>query len=453
MQLINKQTKPKNIRKLLKTATGCLLGASSLVNADDTFLNGWGTDLPVIGDPDVREFLSEWETDIAILGYSEVDRVSALEPTISTSKTFDDESVVSLKLALDTLTGASPNGASPSNEVQTFTRPSGAGSYQIAPGDTPLDDTFKDTRYSFSGSYQYDLNRMDKLVWGGSASNEFDFFSTGFSLSYLHDFNNRLNTVSIGIGGEYDIISVEGGTPIALSQMQATSEEQSKSNGSESRVLAELIVGLTHIVDRNTIAQFNYGYGQSNGYHNDPYKITSVVDDVTGESVAGDSLSGKYLYDSRPDSRNKHSFYGQVKHAFGEDSADISYRYMFDDWGVDSHTLDLTYRKNFDDWYIQPSIRYYTQSAADFYRHSLSESDVATIEDYLTSDYRLAEMWSTTLGIKVGFETPNGNKNSVRFAYYYQDGNTSPSDAVGVQKNYDMFPTLDAFIVQYTYSF
>ena len=434
MQLNNSPKKNKNIRKLLKTATGCLLGATSVANADDNFFSGW-------------------ETDIAILSYTETDRVSAIEPTINTVKTFDDESILGLKLVVDSLTGASPNGASPSNSVQTFTRPSGKGSYQTDSGETPLDDTFQDTRISLSGSYQHDINRMDKLIWGANVSNEFDFFSTGGSLSYLHDFNHRLNTLSLGLSMEYDVITPQGGSPIALAQMQATTSTQPKLNDTENKVLGELVIGLTHIIDRDTIAQFNYGYAQSSGYHNDPYKITSVVDNLTGESIVGDSLSGTYLYDSRPDSRNRHSFYGQLKHAFGRDSADISYRYMFDDWGIDSHTFELSYRKNFDNWYVQPSVRYYTQSAADFYRHSITESEVTSIDDYLSSDYRLAEMWSTTIGIKVGFKTPDGNKNSIRLAYYYQDGNTSPSDAVGVQKDYELFPTLDAFIVQYTYSF
>lgn len=434
MQLTNKTSKAKNIRRSLKIATGCLLGASSVAHADDSFFSGW-------------------ETDVAVLGYSEVDRVSAIEPAISTRKTFDDDSVLGLKLVVDTLTGASPNGASPSNQVQTFTRPSGSGSYQTTPGETPLDDTFHDTRVSFSASYQHDIARMDKLIWGGSVSKEFDFFSTGASLTYLHDFNNRLNTISLGLGGEYNLISPVGGAPTPLSQMQAADETAVRDESSETRFLGELLIGLTHVINRQTIAQFNYGYGQSSGYHNDPYKITSVVNDTTGEAVTGESLAGTYLYDSRPDVRRKHSFYGQLKRAIGRDSVDMSYRYMFDDWGLDSHTFDVAYRKNFDDWYLEPSARYYMQSAADFYRHSITESEVNNIGNYLTSDYRLAEMWSATIGLKIGFKTPDGNKNSVRLEYYHQDGDKSPSDAVGIQQNYDLFPALDAFIVQYTYSF
>ncbi|MFT6987422.1 MAG: hypothetical protein ACJAT7_003277 [Psychromonas sp.] len=437
MQLIkNKQQTHKNIRQLLKTATGCLLGASTLAQADTQ-----------------QGYFSGWETDVAALGYTEIDRVSAYEPVITTRKTFDDESVLGFKLVIDALTGASPNGASPSDQIQTFTRPSGKGSYQSAAGETPLDDTFHDTRVSFSANYEYDLGRVDKMIWGGNISKEFDFFSSGLSATYLHDFNNRNSTLSFGLSSEYDLITPAGGIAVPLAQMQASGAVQPKGDDSDTRFMGEMLVGLTQVINRETIAVFNYSYAQSNGYHNDPYKVTSVVDDLTGSLVPGESLTGTYLYDSRPDKRNKHSVYGQVKRALGADSADFSYRYMWDDWGVASHTFNLTYRKNFSSWYLEPHIRYYTQSAADFYRHSISESEMADIGPYLTSDYRLAQMWASTLGLKIGFKTPNGNNNSIRLEYYHQDGEKSPSDAVGIQKNYDMFPTLDAFIIQYTYSF
>jgi hypothetical protein len=433
---MKKVNQHKNIRTLLKTATGCLLSASGAVQAESE-----------------ESFFSGWETDIAVLSYSEVDRVSAYEPVVNTSKTFADDSVLGFKLVLDGLTGASPNGASPSNEVQTFTRPSGNGSYQTPAGETPLDDTFHDTRVSLSANYQHDIGRLNRMIWGGNVSKEYDFFSSGLSSTYLHDFNNRNSTLSIGLSGEYDVITPVGGIATPLAQMQAAGEPQPKGDSSDTRVMGELLLGWTQVINRQTIAQFNYGFAHSTGYHNDPYKVTSVVDDVTGEAVAGDTLPGTYLYDSRPDSRTKHSLFTKVKRAFGVDSGDISYRYMWDDWGVQSHTFDVAYRKNFNRWYIEPSVRYYMQSAADFYRHSISESEAADIGPYLTSDYRLAEMWASTLGLKVGFTTANGHKNSFRLSYYHQDGDKRPNDAIGIQKNYDMFPTLDAFVIQYTYSF
>jgi len=40
---------------------------------------------------------------------------------------------------------------------------------------------------------------------------------------------------------------------------------------------------------------------------------------------------------------------------------------MFDDWGVNSHTIDAKYRFRFNNQYLEPQLRWYTQSKADFY--------------------------------------------------------------------------------------
>lgn len=432
MQLNNK-VKSKNIRKLLNVATGCLLGTTAM------------TATTAIADENTP-FFSGWDTDIAGLIYSEQDRVQAWEPAIATQKTFDNDNILGFKLVFDTLSGASPNGASISTNDQTFTRPSGSSSYTTKAGETPLDDTFKDTRVSFSTNFEHSLGRMNRMRWGGNISSEHDFFSAGLSNTFSHDFNKRNSTVSFGLSGEFDTITPEGGVRDPLSTMQpAKSGKGNVKTKSETKTIVEMLLGLTQVIDRNTIMVFNYGLSQSSGYHNDPYKITSVVD-AQGQPIAqtGSSM-GTYLYENRPDERIKNSFYSKIKHAFGEDSLDFSYRYMFDDWGVNSHTFDTHYRLNYSGWYLEPHVRYYMQNEADFYQYNISEAQYkndykGSLNNYLSSDYRLAKMWSSTLGINVGFKTPNGNKNSVRFEYYHQDGETN-------------FPTLDAFIAQYTYSF
>ena len=79
-----------------------------------------------------------WDFDTAVLYYGEDNgRVQALEPVVAATRYFADEQQLGIKLTLDSLTGASPNGATPSDQPQTFTRPSGKGSYTIAPGEAP----------------------------------------------------------------------------------------------------------------------------------------------------------------------------------------------------------------------------------------------------------------------------------------------------------------------------
>lgn len=423
---MNKQH--KNIRQNLKSATGALLGTATAI-------------IP-ISSAQADDASNDWKTDVAVLVYSETDRVSAFEPAISTKKTFDDESVLGFKFVFDALTGASASGAAPADSVQTFTRPSGSGSYETVANETPLDDTFRDTRVNFSASYEAPIERLNKMLYGASFSKEYDFLSLSGSATYFQDLNQRNTTLSAGVALEYNVITPVGGKPIALSEMQASTEAQLRGEANDTRIMGELLLGVTQIIDRNTLMQFNYGFALSDGYHNDAYKITSVLTSA-GDLIPANGLNGTYVYESRPETRTKHSLYGKVKRYLSGDVADISYRYMWDDWEVKSSTVDVHYRKNLSKgWYLEPHIRYYTQEAAEFYRDSITDTQAAAFQaskGNLTSDYRLGDMIATTLGVKLGFLTPNGNKNSVRLEIYTQEP--------------DLNEKVEAVILQYNYSF
>jgi hypothetical protein len=417
---MNSKTKSKlnnkNIRQSLTAAAGCLLGVTAHAQSAD-----------------------DWQTDVAVLIYNETDRISAFEPAISLKKTYEDDSVLGFKLVYDALTGASHNGAAESDQVQTFTRPSGNGSYETKAGEVPLDDTFRDSRGSFSVNYEQPIGRFNKMIYGGNISAEHDFTSMSASATYLHDMNQRNTTLSLGVSFEYDDITPEGGIPVALSEMKANTQNQERAEESDTRTMSEVLFGVTQVIDRYTLVQLNYGYSQSSGYHTDPYKIVSVLNpDGSLDGTTGNGLNGVYLYENRPDSRTKQSFYGKVKRYIGGDVADISYRYMWDDWDVVSHTVDTHYRFNMSDsWYIEPHVRYYQQQEAEFYRYRLINTDVTP--EYMTADYRLGNMTATTIGAKVGFMA-GGYANSVRLEMYQQSGDESPAD-------------LDALILQYNIRF
>ena len=81
---------------------------------------------------------SEWDVDTAFLYYGESDgRVQAAEPAIYAGRNIGDEGErIDLRLVIDVLTGATPNGAHAVSDVngapQTFTTPSGNGTYTAA---------------------------------------------------------------------------------------------------------------------------------------------------------------------------------------------------------------------------------------------------------------------------------------------------------------------------------
>jgi hypothetical protein len=158
-----------------------------------------------------------------------------------------------------------------------------------------------------------------------------------------------------------------------------------------------------------------------------------------------------YLYEKRPDSRAKQSLFAEWRHAFDRDSLALNVRYMTDDWGVDSQTVETRYRWNISERsFLEPHLRYYSQSAADFYRTVLFDGD--PLPEFASADYRLADMDAYTIGAKYGRVTDRGEW-SVRLEYYRQEGTPSPGSSVGDLANFELILPTSAVIAQFGYRF
>lgn len=406
---------------------------------------------------------SDWDVDTAFLYYSEGDgRVQAFEPAIYLGQDLGDDERIDLRLVIDALTGATPNGAHASSAPQTFTTPSGNGTYTTAAGETPLDDTFLDTRVAVGVDWTLGLDRMSKIIWGANVSSEFDYVSLGVSASYVRDFNNRNTTLTASLAFNNDTISPEGGIPLEFLPMRRQNAGINRQGQDDTKTVTDFLIGVTQIVNRKTIVQLNYSLGMTDGYQNDPFKIVTVINPATGlpATVSGSSFfdtatTGNlpYVYEKRPDSRQRNNLFFRTVHHLEEDVINFSYRYFWDDWDITSHTLDLKYRYELKDSYLQPHVRYYSQDAADFYTHNLvlgADVDAATgvvSKQYASNDYRLAELETITLGLKYGFPVSSNSEFSTRAEVITQttdDGNVTAGEET---------PDLTAFVIQVNYSF
>lgn len=429
-----------NFNAVLTAATCALLGSaapSSAHAADET---------------------ERWSFDTSLLYYGESDdRVQDLSATIAAKRDFGDERSLGLTLTADTLTGASANGAIALDRPQTFTSPSGRAVYATPAGDVPLDDTFLDTRFALSASWTQPLARLYTFSAGAGFSTEYDYTHVGANLGLARDFNKRNTTLSAGIAYSQDSIDPVGGAPVPLTQMLDVGDSGNKL-GSDSKDVLDLLLGITQVLGRNTILRVNYSYSDSSGYLNDPYKILSVVDPLTGDTLTrvpaagNEGPSGLFLYESRPDHRVKQSLYAEVKHAMGKPVLGASYRFMTDDWGIDSNTAEVRLRWPWSNSsFIEPQLRYYTQSAADFYRSSLVSSD--PLPQYASADFRLGDFDAITVGLKFGHRTATGNEWSTRIEYYQLDGQIPRAQIIGNQASREQYPDLNAIIAQFSYSF
>ena len=98
-------------------------------------------------------------------------------------------------------------------------------------------------------------------------------------------------------------------------------------------------------------------------------------------------------------------------------------------------------------------MRLYRQSAADFF--SVGLVDGAPLPPFATSDYRLGELTTLTLGATVAFRFGDfdGGLWTLRTEYILQAGNSSPPGAVGVQRTFDLAPPINTVTAVVGYSF
>jgi hypothetical protein len=446
--------KPAAIRQGLITASCALLASGA--QADDA-----GSGPPPA--PSLRDrfdwLLHDWLLQSAVAYYHEDGRIQAIEPVIDLSRTDGAGGSLDLNLTIDSLSGASPNGALPSRTPQTFASPSGkslsasadaaAGRhshlYTIAPGELPADSNYSDLRAAAGVDWERPFSRTMRWDLSGKVSYEDDFISVTGSASILRDFNQKNTTLELGVSDEADFISPIGGTPVARSDYALFAKTSNKSKNG-----LGVLAGVTQVINRRWLVQLNVAADRFHGYLSDPYKIVSVLDQV------GDPTG--YVYENRPDQRLRKSIFLENRVGWDRVSAAVSLRYMSDDWHIHSETAEGRFRwwGNEQRMYWEPSLRWYRQTAANFYTPWIT-GPASSAAGYASADTRLAAFHAFTYGLKFGLNMEphfhrTGSELSLRVEYYQQivdDPRTALADLQGL----DLYPNLKAILVQVGFSY
>ena len=380
------------------------------------------------------------QLDVTTLFYGEQGRAQVFEPVVRATRLFGDGQSLFGQVGIDVITGASPSGALPSGIVQTHTSASGRVITTPA-GEIPT-ISFQDRRVGLDGGWLRPLGRHVTSTLGVHASREKDYQSLGVNGKLTFQFLDRLFTLDLGGGVNDDSVFPVGGTPLGLSDGTVVS------HGSSSKRVSDLLVGVSRVMTRRWLLALDASRTFENGYLTEPYKVISLMDPVTGYPVG-------QLTDERPSTRTRSSLLLSSVYHFSHDVLHSTYRYYTDTWGVQSNTLDLKYRHDFEDdgEYFEPHLRFYRQSAADFFVPGLVAS--AALPAFATSDYRLGELTTLTAGATVSFRFGDFDSGlwTLRAEYIRQAGNSSPPGAIGVERNFDLSPPINTFAAVVGYSF
>jgi hypothetical protein len=206
-----------------------------------------------------------------------------------------------------------------------------------------------------------------------ATSEEDDYESISFGASYAYDFDNKLSTFSLSADVSDDDI-----TP-------TDSDIFSYRVRSESKKSSSVLLGLSRILDKNSIIQFSLGFTAKDGYLSDPYKQVFINFDL--------------LNDTRPDRRTSKTLSARYRYFVDatQGALHVDYRYYTDSWDIDSHTWALSYYQTVG-WGVKliPAVRLYHQDAGFFYQHFY---DQARGDSYHSTDYRLSAYGATTFSL------------------------------------------------------
>jgi len=411
-----------NFKKNISLATTMLLGANQGIHAIERDI--------------------ETSVKSSFLYYSEKDGIEAKAPQINISSLINEDNTASATITFDSVTGSTPTGEVPTSKIQSTTSSSGQA---ITTHSSALPTkSFSDLRKAIALSWTHTQSRLFKISSGFNYSTERDYNSTGLSLNLAKDTEDRLTTWNVGLSYTEDNIwgtdKLDGvaGIPQSITNV----DNRLRQSLSENKLATELRIGFTQVLTKNSLFLISYSVNNSTGYHNDPYKLVSLVDS-TGIPIAS-------LYEARPDERKRNIFYGQYIHNIGGNVLKLDYRHFNDDWGVESNTFAIKYRiKLASSYYIEPHMRYYSQSFHQFYLRNTRDTDA--IPQYVSSDSRLSAFDAYTYGLKVGLNKEK-YELSGRLEQMQQKSTQSTKDAPGKLSEYDLFSAINAIIAQVNFS-
>ena len=230
-----------------------------------------------------------------------------------------------------------------------------------------------------------------------AASHENDYDSVSGGVDAERHFNNDLTTIASGISFSSDDLDP---TDAALFNRVTDASKQSSS----------LFISVTQIIDASSLIQTGLSMTHLSGYLTDPYKFR----------------------ERRPNSRTQWAWSTAYRRflAGPEAALHIDYRFFHDNFGINSHTLDLNWYQNLgDNWQLVPGLRYYSQSAADFF---------TPVSNFFapganSADYRLSAYGAFSGSLKIQWQIESAILSFSAERYYsdtgyrWYDGPESPA--------------------------
>jgi len=338
---------------------------------------------------------------VQVLQYNENDnRVSVTAPSIMLNKDFGTDYTLNASLVGDAVSGASPTYYDASSGASAYSRGKNVKTSDVEYGNVH----FSEQRVAGSLLFTSRFSNRDELRVGANGSSEHDFNSGSGSVEYMHWLDSGKNS-AITLGGSYQYNEI---TARCVDRVDC--DTSSGASELKTATAVNLQLGVSHNINPESYMEVAAFYIADDGYLTDPY--LNVVRNNNG-------ITADIVGEKRPEERRAYGGIVKYVNAVTENTTlHLSYRYYWDDWDIDSHTVDsdLFYELG-SDWTFKLGLRYYNQSAANFY--SGSDSYFGD-EGFASSDYRLSDFSALTYKSNVDYKITTDVSVNLSANYYDQ---------------------------------
>jgi len=287
--------------------------------------------------------------------------------------------------------------------------------------------------HRYAGSVEGVLKLGDNTITPQiSYSKEHDYRSLGLSLNDAIDFNEKNTTFSWGLSESLDQVLPYPGEDPAITAPR-------------NKDTTEGMLGISQVLDRNTLVGANLTLGYSHGYLSDPYKRV-LFDDFPYNPGQPFTV----FPENRPDHKFRQVAFLSLQHyvELAKGAVEVSYRFYHDSFGIVANTASLQWNQNIGKHVVlSPLFRYYTQSAANFYGTHFpgdpTNPNVYPTPEYYSADYRLSALESYTYGINLSVQVQKHLSLEAAFKHYEMLG----TDGVTAAAQY---PSANVFTVGLT---
>lgn len=226
---------------------------------------------------------------------------------------------------------------------------------------------YTDTRAEVGIGTQY-LSGDSLLDIGYRFSDESDYTAKTLHMNVTQDFLGNTTTLNLGFSRGWDQVG------------------RSDNAFSADADHFQFRAGLSQVLSPHWVAALDYEAIGDRGYLQNPYRYARVI--------------GAYANEIYPTTRTSNALaLRSIKSLFSNGAARAEYRYYWDNWSIQAHTLELAYRHKIDGRFSgEARYRFYTQSAAAFYA-----DDFDRAYNYMSRDKELSQFHDHSVGVNLSF--------------------------------------------------